>query len=77
MSTDHESVMIDFLLAGGGLVAVEAIHTLLRMRRHFVLVDHRILEPGMALCAFSGCANEIGRRLGCLDSWTLPVNEKG
>ena len=69
MSADYESVMIDFLLAGGGLVAIEAIDTLLRMSRHFVFVDHRILEPRMALCALAGCTNEVGCRLGCLDSW--------
>jgi hypothetical protein len=77
MSTDHESVMIDFLLTGSGLMAVEAIHTLLRMRRHFVLMNHRILEPGMALRALAGGADEVGRRLGRLDTWALPVDQKG
>ena len=76
MRADHESVMIDFLLAGGGLVAVEAIDALLRMSRHFVFVNHRILQPGVALGALSGCPDEIGCRLGGLDTWTRPLTRK-
>src|SRR6185503_9314926 len=40
MFTDDEAVVVDLLLAGRGLVAIEAVHTFLGMIGHFVLVDN-------------------------------------
>jgi hypothetical protein len=53
VSTDHETVVIHLLLAGAGLVTVQAIHTLLCMDRHFVIVNDRVLKPSMALGALA------------------------
>jgi hypothetical protein len=39
MCTDRKAVVIDFLLARAGLVAVEAINTLLRMDGNLVFMD--------------------------------------
>ena len=51
VSADDESVVIDFLLARGGLVAIQAIYAFLRMSGHLIFVNHRVLETRMALSA--------------------------
>ena len=53
VGTDDESVMIDFLLAGRGLVAIQAIYALLGMGRHFIFVNNRVLQTRVALSALS------------------------
>ncbi len=76
MRADHESVMIDFLLAGGGLMAVQAVDALLRVSRHLVFVHHRILQPRMTLGALSRCTDEIGCRLLGFDARARPIDKK-
>jgi len=51
VSADDKSVMIDFLLAGRGLVAIQAIYALLRMSGHFIFVNNRVLQTRVALGA--------------------------
>src|SRR5947207_418299 len=46
---NHEAVMIFLLLVLGGLMAVEAIHTLGGVGRHLVLMHNRILQPCVSL----------------------------
>ena len=60
---DHESVMINFLLIGAGLMAVEAVDALFSVGRHFVFVNDGVLKPCMTLGALSRCANKISSRL--------------
>jgi hypothetical protein len=76
MSTDYKPVVIDLLLVGSGLVAVKTIDALLRMGRHLVLVNDRILKASMALGAFSRRPNEIGCGLRRFDRRTLPINKE-
>jgi hypothetical protein len=40
MRADHKPMVIDLLLAGAGLVAIETIDTLLGMGGHFVFMHH-------------------------------------
>jgi len=40
MGADHETVMIDFLLARSGLVTVKAVDALFRVGRHLILVNN-------------------------------------
>lgn len=67
LAGDHEAVMILFVLAGSGLMAVEAVHTFLGVQAHLVFVNHRILSPGVAFSAFSGGPHEIRSGLVGLD----------
>ena len=76
MGTDHKPVVIDLLLAGARLVAVKTIDTLLRMGRHFVFVNDRVLKASVALRAFSRRPNEIGCGLRRFDLRTLPIDKK-
>ena len=64
---DQEAVMILFVLAGSGLMAVEAVHTFLGVQAHLVFVNHRILSPGVAFSTFSGGPHEIRSGLVGLD----------
>ena len=77
VGADHKSVVIDLLLAGTGLVAVETIHALLRMDGHLVFVHDRILKPRMALGALSRSADEVGGRLSGFDARACTIDEKG
>ena len=76
VSTDDESVVIDLLLIGTGLVAVEAIDALLRVGRHLVFMDDRVLKPCMALSALSRRPYKVGRRLSRFDLRTLPIDKE-
>lgn len=53
VSANHKSVVIDLLLAGPGLVAVETIHIFLRVNRHLVFVNDRVLKASVTFGAFS------------------------
>src|SRR5579863_9928505 len=77
VGTDYKAVVIDFLLVRARLVAIQAIHALLRMSRHLVFVDDRVLKPCVALRAFTGCAHEIGCRLLCFNLRARPIDEEG
>jgi hypothetical protein len=76
VSTDDESVVIDLLLIRAGLVAVEAIDALLRVGRHLVFMDDRVLKPCMALSALSRRPYKVGRRLSRFDLRTLPIDKE-
>lgn len=76
MRADDEAVVIDLVLSGGGLVAIEAVDALSGVGGHFVLVDHGVLEPGMAFGALAGGANEICCWLLGLHLWARAVNQK-
>jgi hypothetical protein len=76
VSTDDKSVVIDLLLIGTGLVAVEAINALLRVGRHLVFMDDRVLKPCMALSALSRRPYKVGRRLSRFDLRTLPIDKE-
>jgi hypothetical protein len=60
---DHEAVMIFLFLAGGGLVAVQAVHTLPGMSTDLVFVNNGILRPRMTFRTLSGGTNQIRARL--------------
>ena len=45
VSADDKTVMLFFLLSGGGLVAFQAVHALLGVLAHLVFVDDRLLGP--------------------------------
>jgi hypothetical protein len=76
MRADHEAVMIDFLLACGRLVTVKAIDALLRVSRHFVFVNDRILQPCVTFGALSRRPDKIGCRLLGFDCRARPIHEK-
>ena len=76
VGTDDKSMMVDFLLTGTRLMAVKAIHALLCMGGHLVLVDNRILESRMTLGALSGGPDEVGGGLRRLYARTLPIDKK-
>src|SRR6266567_557633 len=76
MSTDDKSVVIDFLLAGAGLVAVEAVDALLRVGGHLVFMDDGVLKPRMTLSTFSRRPDKVGRRLSRFNARTLPIYKK-
>ena len=76
VDANDESVMIDFLLAGRGLVAIQAIYALLRMSGHFIFVNNRVLQTRVALGALPGSADEVGCRLSDLNAGTLAVDQK-
>ena len=76
VSTDNESMVIDLLLAGAGLVAVEAIDVFLRVGGHFVFMHNRILQARVALSALSRCPNKVSRRLRSLDTGALSIDQK-
>jgi hypothetical protein len=73
---DHEAVMIELLLARRGLMAVEAVDALARVRGHFVLVHDGILEARMALGAFAGGADEVSRGLAGFNAGARAIDEK-
>jgi hypothetical protein len=76
MGADREAVVIHLLLAGAGLVAVQAIDALLRMGGHLVFMNDRVLKPCVTFGAFSRCPDEIGRRLSRFYTRTLPVDKE-
>jgi hypothetical protein len=51
--TDDESVVILLLLLFRRLMAVEAVDTFLRVNAQLVLMDDRVLLPGVTLCALT------------------------
>src|SRR5437867_11571040 len=67
--------MLHHLLASNLLVALQAVHALLGVDTHFVLVDDRIMLPGMALGALAGRLNEALAGLVRLESRPLPVEQ--
>lgn len=73
---DHKTVMILFLLAPRGLVAIETSHVLTGVHAHLVFVHHRILRPGMALRTLPGGAYQICSWLLCLCAGPCSVDEK-
>lgn len=76
MGADRKAVVIDFLLAGARLVAVEAIDALLRVGGHLVFMDDRVLKPCVTFGAFSRRPNEVRRRLSRFHTRTLPVDQE-
>src|SRR5665213_4329554 len=50
---DSKPMMVHLLLSGRGLVAIKAGDALLRVHGKFVVMDHGVLQPRMALSAFS------------------------
>src|SRR6476661_3208176 len=58
LARDDEPVMLLSLLAGGGLMAIEAVDAALRVTAHLVFVDDRVLLLRVALGALPGCADE-------------------
>jgi hypothetical protein len=76
VSTDNESVVIDFLLTRGRLMAIQAIDAFLRMSGHLIFVNDRVLETRMALSALPGSANKVGCRLCGLDTGTLAMDQE-
>ncbi len=74
--SDDESVVVFALLSLGGLMAVEAIHALGCVRRHFVFVHHGILKPRMALGTLARSAYEVRRWLAGLGERTIAVDEE-
>ena len=76
MGADGETVVLHLLLAGTGLVAVEAIDALLRVRRHLVFMDNRVLKPYVTFGALSRRADKVGSRLGGFDLRTLPIDKE-
>ena len=77
MGADHKAVMIHLLLVRGRRVAVQAVHALLCVRGHLVLMHHRKLKTRMALRALTRSANEIGGGLLGFNVGASPVDEKG
>jgi len=59
---DHESVVVIPFLISCRLMALQTTHVLLRMHAHLVFVNNAVLQPVMALRAFSRCADQ--RRIG-------------
>src|SRR5579862_2848516 len=76
MGTDHEPVMIGFLLAGSRLVTVKAIDTLFGVHGHLVFVNDRVLKTCVTFGAFSRRPDKVGGRLSRLDVWPCPVHQK-
>ena len=76
MLADREAMVIDALLTCSRLMAVEAGDVLLCMRRKLVIVDHRILEPGMAFGALARSTNKVCRGLLCFNFRSRKVNKK-
>ena len=56
-------MVILFLLSGGGLMAVKAIHAFGCVQAHFIFVNYGILSARMTLGAFSGRTNQLGAGL--------------
>lgn len=77
MRTDDKAAMIHPLFPSRRLMAVEAVDAILRVCRHLVLTNHRILQPRMALRALSRGPYEIGSRLLGLRLLTSAVHKKG
>lgn len=73
---DHESVMINFLLIGARLVAVEAIDAFLRVGGHFVFVHDGVLKARVTFSALSRSANKICSRLLGFDRGSRTIDEK-
>jgi hypothetical protein len=60
VSTDHKAVMVFFLLALCGLVAVKAGYALSGMGAHFVFMDYGILKTGVAFGALATGSDKVG-----------------
>jgi hypothetical protein len=76
MRADYKSVVINFLLAGSCLMAVETVDALLCVCRHLVFVHHRILKPSMTFSALSRGPDEVGGRLRGFDTRSRPIHKK-
>ena len=76
LSGDRETVMIFLLLPRGGLMAIEAVHTLLGVHAHLVFVNDRVLRSRMALGAFSGGADQVRGGLFGFDLRTRAIDQE-
>ena len=76
MSADHEAVVIDLLLVGSRLVAVQAIDALLCVGGHLVLMHHRVLKARVTFRALARCANKVGGGLRDFDPGTRAIDKK-
>jgi hypothetical protein len=56
---NHKSVMIFLVLPRRRLVALQAVHALLRVFAHLVFMHHRILQPRVALGALPRSPDEL------------------
>ena len=63
------------ILAGCGLVAIEAIHPFARVQAHFIFVHHGVLHTRMAFRALAGGAHQVGGRLLGLYLWPRTIDQ--
>jgi hypothetical protein len=76
MRADHETVVILLLLAFAWLMAVEAIHAVLGVGTHLVLVHDGVLQTRMTLRAFSAGSDEVCGGLFGFDTGTCAIDEE-
>src|SRR4051794_20803651 len=73
---DHKPVMVLFVLARRGLVALQTIHAFLAVLAHFIFMHHGILEARVTLRTFARSPHETRIGLLSFDSRTRSVKEK-
>jgi hypothetical protein len=74
---DDETVMIDFLLTGRRLMAVQTIDTLLCVCGHFVFMNDRVLQARMTLGTFARRSDKIGGGLIGFHLGPCPIDQEG
>jgi hypothetical protein len=72
----YKSVVFVLFLAGGRLVAVQAVHSFPGMCAQFVFMHHRILRSGMTLRALARGAYHFGGRLFALNFRSRSIQEQ-
>ena len=71
-----KAVVVFFLLIGGGLVAIEAVHTFLGVGANLVFVDDGVLSARVAFGALAGGAHEICAGLVAFDFGAGALNQE-
>jgi hypothetical protein len=73
---NYEAVVILLFLAGGGLVAIQAIHAFTGVQAQFVLMDHRILSAGVTFGTLAAGAHKLRAGLFRFNLWPRPVQQE-
>jgi hypothetical protein len=77
MRADYKAVVIRLLLIRGRRVAVQAVHALLCVSGHLVLMHHRVLKTRMALRTFARSPHKVRSGLVGFNPGAGPIDEEG